>query len=99
MGKKIGPTKTELAQYKALNDAGLTPNAVAVKLGRDPKTVRKYLCLDIYKDPEMTTMVDNIKKKNLAYLYFLDAKSRDRPYEQLDKGNTSISRLQPVAKP
>jgi len=65
----------ELARYKALSDAGLTANAVAVRMKRDPKTVRKYLRSDVYKNPEIAAMVDTIKKTEIAYLYFLGAKS------------------------
>lgn len=73
------PSKKELAQYKALNDVGLTANAVAVRMERDPKTVRKYLHSDVYKDPEIAAMVDAIKKEELAYLYFLGVKP-ERPH-------------------
>jgi len=81
MERKMAPTKKELAQYKALTDVGLTANAVAVRMERDPKTIRKYLKSDIYKDPEIKKMVNTIKKKEIAYLYFLGAKP----------GNTSRS--------
>lgn len=75
-GRNPTPAKRELAQYKALNDAGLTPNAVAVRMKRDPKTIRKYLQSDIYNsDPEITAMVDAIKKEEIAYLYFFGVKS------------------------
>lgn len=85
MESRITPAKRELARYKALSDVGLTANAVAVRLGRDPKTVRKYLRSDVYKDPGITAMVDTIKRKELAYLYFLGAKPRKQPRERLDK--------------
>lgn len=85
MESRMTPTKKELAQYKALSDVGLTANAVAVRLGRDPKTVRKYLRSDVYNDPGITAMVDAIKKREIAYLYFLGAKPRKPPRERSDK--------------
>jgi predicted transcriptional regulator len=86
--KNLTPTKKELAQYKALNDLGLTPNAIAVRSGRDPKTVRKYLQSEVYNDPEIRQMVEVIKEKEISDLYLLGAKARKRLHELLDEGNT-----------
>jgi len=86
--KNLSPTKKELAQYKALNDMGLTPNAIAVRAGRDPKTVRKYLQSEAYNDPEIMQMVDLIKKKEVNDLHLLGAKARKRLHELLDEGKT-----------
>ncbi len=86
--KNLTPTKKELAQYKALNDLGLTPNAIAVRANRDPKTVRKYLQSEVYNDPEIMQMVDIIKTKEVNDLYLLGAKARKRLHELLDEGNT-----------
>ena len=86
--KNLTPTKKELAQYKALNDMGLTPNAIAVRARRDPKTVRKYLQSEVYNDPEIMQMVDVIKEKEISDLYLLGAKARKRLHELLDEGNT-----------
>lgn len=86
--KNISPTKKEMAQFKAMNDMGLTPNAIAVKTGRDAKTIRKYLQSDVYKDPDISSMVDLIKEREVNDLYLLGAKSRMRLHELLDDGNT-----------
>jgi predicted transcriptional regulator len=86
--KNLTPTKKELAQYKALNDLGLTPNAIAVRANRDPKTVRKYLQSEVYNDPEIKRMIDVIKEKEVSDLYLLGAKARKRLHELLDEGNT-----------
>ena len=91
MEKNMTPTKKELAQYKALTDVGLSANAVAVRMERDPKTIRKYLRSDVYKDPEITALVDKIKKKEIAYLYFLGTNSRKHPQGRFDNGSTSKS--------
>lgn len=85
--KNLTPTKTELAQFKALNDLGLTPNAIAVRTDRDPKTVRKYLQSEVYNDPDIMKMVDIIKEKEVGDLYLLGAKARKRLHELLDDGN------------
>jgi len=86
--KNLTPTKTELAQYKAMSDLGLTPNAIAVRTNRDPKTVRKYLQSEVYNDPEIKRMIDVIKEKEVSDLYLLGAKARKRLHELLDEGNT-----------
>ena len=86
--KNLTPTKKELAQFKAMNDLGLTPNAIAVRTDRDPKTVRKYLQSDVYNDPKIMKMVDLIKEKEVSDLYLLGAKARKRLHELLDEGNT-----------
>lgn len=86
--KNLTPAKKELAQFKAMNDLGLTPNAIAVKTNRDPKTVRKYLQSDVYNDPEIASMVDLIKEREVNDLYLLGAKARKRLHELMDEGNT-----------
>jgi predicted transcriptional regulator len=84
----VKPKKTELAKFKALNDLGLTPNAIGEKTGRDPKTVRKYLALEIYDSSEMKRMIQIIKERELDDLWLLGAKARKRLHELLDEGNT-----------
>ena len=86
--KNTKPTKTELARFKAMSDLGLTPNAIGTRTGRDPQTVRKYLGSEVYNDPEITRMVDIIKEKEIADLYLLGAKARNRLHELMDEGNT-----------
>jgi hypothetical protein len=86
--KNLSPTKTELARFKAMSDLGLTPNAIGVKTGRDPKTVRKYLCTDVYENSEISKMVDLIKERELDDLYLLGAKARKRLHDILDEGKT-----------
>jgi len=86
----IAPTKKELAQFKVLNDLGLTPNAISKRIKRDPKTIKKYLTSDVYTDPEITAMVDLIKEREINDLYLIGAKSRKRIHELLDEGNTKV---------
>jgi len=85
--KNLVPTKQELAQYKALSDMGLTPNAIAVRTERDPKTVRKYLQSEVYNDPEIASMVDLIKTREINDLYLIGAKARSHIHKLLDEGN------------
>ena len=84
--KNLSPTKKELARFKAMNDLGLTSHAIGLKTSRDPKTVRKYLLSEVYKDPEIMRMVDIIKEKEVSDLYLLGAKARKRLHELLDDG-------------
>ncbi|MBI9085416.1 MAG: hypothetical protein JEZ11_17605 [Desulfobacterales bacterium] len=86
--RKNAPTKPELARFKAMNDLGLSPHAIAKRVGRDPKTVRKYLQSDVYQDPAIQDMVDKIKEKEIADLYLLGAKARQRLHDLLDDGDT-----------
>jgi len=85
--KNLPPTKKELAQYKAMNDMGLTPNAIAVRTSRDPKTIRKYLQSEVYNDPEIASMVDLIKTREINDLYLIGAKARSHIHKLLDEGN------------
>lgn len=85
---KTKPKKTELAQFKALSDLGLSNNAIAKRTGRDNKTVKKYLESDAYNDPDIQEMVNRIKEKELSDLYLLGAKARHRLHELLDEGKT-----------
>ncbi|MBN1226338.1 MAG: hypothetical protein JXA79_05055 [Deltaproteobacteria bacterium] len=88
MSKAIKPTKTELARFKVMSDLGLTPNAIGSRMDRDPKTVRKYLQSEVYNDPEITRMVTTIREKEIADLYLLGAKARNRLHELIDEGQT-----------
>ena len=85
--KNLSPTKKELAQYKALSDMGLTPNAIAVRTERDPKTVRKYLQSEVYSDSKIASMVDLIKTREINDLYLIGAKARSHIHKLLDEGN------------
>ena len=87
--KNLTPTKKELAQFKAMNDLGLTPNAIAVRTDRDPKTIRKYLQSEVYQNnPELEGMVNLIKEREINDLYLIGAKARNRLNELFDEGKT-----------
>lgn len=61
--KKRKLTENELIAFKVMNDLGMTPNAIAVEMGRDPKTVRKYLASNIYTINQcIKDMVDRVKE-------------------------------------
>jgi len=90
MARKQSPDKKELAQYKALNELGLTPNAIAKRTDRDAKTIRKYLQSDVYNDPDVLDLVNMIKEREINDLYLIGAKARNRINELLDEGNTKI---------
>lgn len=87
MSKKLKPTKDELAQYKVMNDMGMTAHAIATRIERDPKTVRKYLKIVDYNTPEMKEMVATIKTSEINDLYLIGAKARSRIHEKLDDGD------------
>lgn len=88
--KNSSPTKRELAQFKVLSDLGMTPNAIAVRTERDPKTVRYYLKSEVYNDPDISNMIELIKSREINDLYLLGAKARNRLHDLLDEGNTKV---------
>lgn len=87
MARKQSPTKKELAQFKAMSDLGLTNHAIAIKTKRDPKTVKTWLQSPAYSDPEITSMVDLIKTREINDLYLIGAKARSHIHKLLDEGN------------
>jgi hypothetical protein len=91
MSKARGPDKKELARFKAMSDIGLTPNAIGMKTGRDPKTVRSYLKSPAYEnDGELQEMVSLIKQRELEDLYLLGAKGRARLHQLVDEGDSKM---------
>jgi hypothetical protein len=69
----------------------VTPNAIAKRVGRDPKTVRYYLQSPVYEtDPDLQEMVELIKARELDDLYLLGAKGRKRLHDLLDEGQTKM---------
>lgn len=60
--KKRKPNYDELMTFHFLSGIGMTPNAVAVKTGWDPHTVRKYLRSGEYTTPLMKKMVKDAVK-------------------------------------
>ncbi len=84
------PTKTELARMKAMNDLGLSPTAIAKRMGKSHNTVIKYLSSEVYNDPQISQLVERIKEKEVQDLYLLGGKARARLHELLDEGNTKV---------
>ncbi len=83
---KLPPTKTELANFKVLEEEGLSPNAIGKVAGRDPKTVRKWLQSDVYQnDPNVRELVEKIREKESEDLVLLGAKARERLHELIPK--------------
>ena len=70
------PSKSELAKMKVMSDLGHTPNAIGNKIGRDPKTVRKYLSTEAYNDPEIEAMVSLLKEHELKQLQLIGGMAR-----------------------
>lgn len=60
--KKRKPNFDELIMFHFLSGIGLTPNAVAVKTGWDPHTVRKYLRSGEYTTPLMKKIIKEAVK-------------------------------------
>ncbi len=53
------PTKMELARMKAMNDLGLSPTAIAKRMGKSNNTVIKYLSSEVYNDPQISQLVES----------------------------------------
>ena len=93
---KTKPIKSELAYFKVLSDQGMTPNAIGVMMGRDPKTVSKYLSQEI-TDPEVERMVELIRKAELSQLYQIGLKSRVILIDYLDSVLAGEREVNPIS--
>lgn len=82
------PNKKELAQMKALSELGITPTTIARRMGKSHHTVIKYLNSEVFNNPDIRALVDQIKEKEIDDLYLLGAKARKRLHELLDEGDT-----------
>ena len=60
--KKRKPNYDELMEFHFLTGIGMTPNAVGVRTGWDPHTVRKYLRSGEYTTPLMKKIVKDAVK-------------------------------------
>ncbi len=91
------PQKTELARFKVMNDSGLSPNAIGKRTGRDPKTVRKYLASDVYFDPEINSLVNLLKEKEIEDLIIITGKTRAALNNYLDQVLDGEKQPNPIA--
>jgi len=82
MGRK--PNKKELAKMKVMHDLGVTPTAIAAKMGKSHHTIQKYLNSVVFTDPTIKAIVEKIRETELNDLYLLGAKGRQRLHELLD---------------
>ena len=71
---------------KVMHDLGVSPTAIAQRLGRSHNTVIKYLDSDVFNDPSISQIVEQIKEKELSDLYLLGAKARKNLHTMLDQG-------------
>ncbi len=93
---KTKPIKSELAYFKVLSDQGMTPNAIGKLIGRDPKTVSKYLSQEI-TDPEVERMVELIRKAELSQLHQIGLKSRVILIDYLDSVLAGEREVNPIS--
>jgi len=56
--KKRKPDENELLMFRALYLTGWNPNSIAVDMGWDAKTVRKYVSSDEYYTPFMKQVIE-----------------------------------------
>jgi len=87
---KTKPKKTELAKFIALNDLGYSPNAIAKRTDRDPKTIRKYLNSEAINDPDIKIIVQKIKDAELNDLLLLNQKARSNLHKRFDEGSPNV---------
>ena len=69
---------------KVMYDLGVTPTAIATKIGKSHHTIQKYLKSDVFTDPTIKEIVEKIRETELNDLYLLGAKGRQRLHELLD---------------
>ena len=75
---------------RVMHDLGVSPTAIAEKMGRSHNTVLKYLSSEVYYDPAIAEMVEKIKQKELEDLYLLGAKGRQRLHELIERGDSQM---------
>ena len=91
------PKKTDVATFKALTDMGVSPNAIGKSTGYDPKTVRRYLTVADYSEPEIQGIIAKIKQTHLDDLRLLNHRARVRLHELIDAGDTKVIETLAVA--
>ena len=69
---------------KVMSELGISPTAIAAKMGKSHHTIQKYLLSDVFTDPTITALVEKIRDTELNDLYLLGAKGRQRLHELLD---------------
>jgi len=69
---------------KVMSELGVSPTAIAGKLGKSHHTIIKYLQSDVFTDPTIKAIVEKIRDTELNDLYLLGAKGRQRLHELLD---------------
>ena len=69
---------------KVMSELGVSPTAIAGKLGKGHHTIIKYLQSDVFTDPTIKEIVKKIRDTELNDLYLLGAKGRQRLHELLD---------------
>ncbi len=69
---------------KVMSELGVSPTAIAGKLGKSHHTIIKYLQSDVFTDPTIKEIVEKIRDTELNDLYLLGAKGRQRLHELLD---------------
>ena len=88
--KRKRPTKKELVAWKISNELGFSANAIAAQAGRSHHTVSKYLRSDVYADPQITEIVERIRKKEIDDLEIIRAKARQRIHDIFDTGKPAL---------
>ena len=64
--RNLQPTQDEVILFKVLYDSGMTANAIAFQVGKDPKTVRKYLSYQNYFNDYIKTIVKMVEESYKA---------------------------------
>ena len=85
------PDKKEVARMKVLSDLGNSPSAIGKMMGRDGKTISRYLGVpENFQDPEVQALIAKIKEDEISDLYLLGAKAKSRLHELLDRGDSKM---------
>ncbi len=70
---------------KVMSELGVSPTAIAEKMGKSHHTIQKYLNSAVFTDPTIKAIVEKIRETELNDLYLLGAKGRQRLHELLDE--------------
>ena len=97
MSNRPRPKLSEIAAAKALVSTGMSATAVGEALGRDHKTIQRWLASSAVSTPEIEELVQNIKGREMIHLRLLIDKALNHLHVLLDQGGMRAIETMAVA--
>ena len=70
------PPKTEVARMRVMSDLGHSKRKIGRTLGRSHHTVKRYLEISDFSDPELAALIKIIKENEIGELLMIGEKAR-----------------------